>query len=307
MKEDEIEDATEALHPWSAGMDALPLEAVIRLVWDDHRGVMDAIGAALPQIASLTRVYAETYRAGGRIFYVGAGTSGRLGLLDAAELPPTFGIPKDRVQAIIAGGEAAVTQANEAAEDNKVAGKKAIIARGIGQEDLVIAVSASGQTPFVLGAMAEARARGAKTAGITNNFGTVLEQLVEYPIVIATGPELIAGSTRLKAGTAQKIVLNMLSTVAMIQLGKVYDGFMVDLRVTNRKLHRRAERMLTHLTGERPERIREVLVEADWRVKPALVMLKGGVSYEEAVQLLQKREDSLRKALAELDKRGSGL
>lgn len=302
-RQDEAERATEALHPLSAGLDVLPVEEVLNLFLNDHRGVIKAISAALPQIAAVARVYAETYRLGGRIFYVGAGTSGRLGVLDAVELPPTFGIPADRVRAILAGGKSALIQAVETAEDDEAAGRVEIAKHAVGSKDLVIGVSASGETPFVLGAIAEARARKAKTAGITNSTGTVLEHIVELPIVVPTGPELIAGSTRLKAGTAQKIVLNMLSTAAMVQLGKVYDGFMVDLQVTNEKLRRRAVRMLIHLTGEQPERIQEVLTKANWRVKPALLMLKAGMEYKEALQLLRKHGDSLRKVLAELGRR----
>jgi len=291
---------TEEPHPLSVGLDLLPAEKILELFLDDHRSVIKAIEDALPKIAILAKVYASTYRNAGRIFYVGAGTSGRLALLDAVELPPTFGIMSHRVQAIIAGGKSAMYKAIEAAEDDKVAGRLEIAKRAVGPKDLVIGVSASGETPFVLGAIEEAHARGAKTAGIINNPNTTLERKVHFPIIVPTGPELIAGSTRLKAGTAQKIVLNMLSTTAMILLGKVYDGFMIDLRATNEKLRRRAMRILNSLTGEQPERIRQVLIQTNWQVKPAVLMLKANLNYSEAMQLLEKYDGSLRKALTEL-------
>lgn len=285
-------------------LDILPVERVLEIFLEDHRKVIEAIRNALPSIAKAVEAYAEVYRSGGRIFYVGAGTSGRLGVLDAAELPPTFDVPGHRVSAVIAGGEGAITRAFEAAEDDEQAGRGEIAKRNVRAGDLVIGISASGETPFVIGAITEARSRSAKTVGIMNNPNTSLERMVDFPIVILTGPELVAGSTRLKAGTAQKIVLNMLSTAAMIQLGKVYKGFMVDLRATNRKLRRRAERMVAYLTGARLDSVRRVLEKTDWRVKPAVLMIKGGVELREALEILERNGDSLRKALHEVEHSG---
>ncbi len=303
MKKKHGELQTEAVHPLAVNLDALPVERVLEIFLEDHHKVMGAIRDALPIIAKVAEAYAEAYRLGGRIFYVGAGTSGRLGVLDAVELPPTFGVPSYRISAIIAGGERALTRALEAAEDDEHAGRWEIAKRNVQPGDLVIGISASGETPFVIGAIAEARARDAKTVGITNNSGTSLERMVDFPIVILTGPELVAGSTRLKAGTAQKIVLNMLSTAAMIHLGKVYKGYMVDLRVTNQKLRRRAERMVIRLTGARLDLVRRVLEKTGWRVKPAILMIKAGIEPEEALEILKRNGDSLRKALREVERR----
>lgn len=288
--------STEAVHPLSTGLDRLPVEELVRLLCEEQQRAVAAIDIALPQIVALARAYADTYRSGGRIFYIGAGTSGRLALLDAVELPPTFGIPSDRVQTIFAG--------DEAAEDDESAGRQAIRTKQAGAGDLVIGISASGETRFVLAAIAEARTCGAATAAITNNIDTALERAVDFPIVVSTGPELIAGSTRLKAGTAQKAVLNLLSTAAVVSLGKAYDGFMIDLQVTNDKLKRRAKKMLAALSGENPERIQQVLSETGWRVKPALLMLKAEISCEEAEQLLLNCGHSLREALRQLHREG---
>lgn len=284
--------STEAVHPLNTGLDRLPVEELVRLLCEEQQRAVATIDTALSQIVALARAYANTYRNGGRIFYVGAGTSGRLGILDAVELPPTFGIPSDRVQTILAG--------DEAAEDDESAGRQAISTKQVGTGDLVIGISASGETRFVLAAIAEARACGAATAAITNNIDTALERAVDLSIVVVTGPELIAGSTRLKAGTVQKAVLNLLSTAVMVSLGKVYDGFMIDLQASNSKLKRRAERMLAALSGESTERVREALMKTGWRAKPALLMLKAEISCEEAEQLLLNCGDSPREALRQL-------
>jgi len=292
--------STEGIHPQSDGLDTLPVEELVRLLLEEQQHAVTAITLAAPQIVTLTRAYAETYRSSGRIFYVGAGTSGRLSLLDAVELSPTFGIPSDRVQVLLAEEETAPGTAMEAAEDDESAGREAIRTKHVRASDLVIGISASGETRFVLAAMAEARACGATTAAVTNNVDTALERAVDLPIVVATGPELIAGSTRLKAGTVQKIVLNLLSTAAMVSLGKVYDGFMIDLQVTNNKLKRRAEKMLVALSGESTERVREALIRTGWQVKSALLILKAEITCKEAEQLLQGSRDSLREALQQL-------
>ena len=240
---------TEALHPKSAGLDVKPLEEVVALLWQDQLEAVKVVEEALRQIAAAAKLFAQTLRKEGRVFYVGAGTSGRLGVLDAVELPPTFSIEPARVQTILAGGERAFTQALEEGEDDYEAGREAVRARRVKSSDLVIGISASGSTPFVLGAISEAHSRGAKTVGITSNSGSPLESVVDLPIVVPTGPELVAGSTRLKAGTAQKVVLNLISTAAMIALGKVYEGLMVEVKATNEKLRKRAERIVARLHG----------------------------------------------------------
>jgi|Deesub1362A_J573_1020465.scaffolds.fasta_scaffold02722_7 N-acetylmuramic acid 6-phosphate etherase len=292
---------TEELHPRSKDLEAKPLQEMVSLLWEDQLTGLAQLKKALPQLALVAAAFADAIRAGGRVIYVGAGTSGRLGLLDAVELPSTFGLAPEQVQAIMAGGGRAATEAVEETEDDLVAGGEAIRARKVGPSDLVIGVSASGRTPFVLGAISEAHSRGAKTVGITNNSGSPLGKAVDLPIVVPTGPELVAGSTRLKAGTAQKVVLNLISTVAMIALGKVYEGLMVEVKATNEKLKARAERIVAWLTEASPERVKGALAEAEWQVKPAVLMLKGDISYRKAEELLKECGGSLRAALGKVE------
>ena len=296
-------ESTEGLHPRAEGLDSAPPEEVVRILWQDQVEGVQKVEEALEQIASAAGLYASVLQGGGRVFYVGAGTSGRLGVLDAVELPPTFGIDPTRVQTILAGGERAFTQALEEGEDDYEAGREAVRARRVTSSDLVIGISASGSTPFVLGAISEAHSRGAKTVGITNNSGSPLESAVDLPIVVLTGPELVAGSTRLKAGTAQKVVLNLISTAAMIALGKVYEGLMVEVKATNEKLRKRAERIVSRVTHVSLEEARTVLVRSEWQVKPAVLMVKGGIGYREAVELLQECGGVLREALHRLERR----
>lgn len=297
------EGDTEALHPKSVGLDIKPPEEVVELLWRGQLEAVKVVEGALGQIAAVAKLFAQALRKGGRVFYVGAGTSGRLGVLDAVELPSTFGIDLTRVQAFLAGGEQAFSQAHEEHEDDYEAGRVKIASKAIGPADLVIGITASGRTPFVLGAISEAHSRGAKTVGITNNPGSPLEKAVDLPIVVPTGPELVAGSTRLKAGTAQKVVLNLLSTAAMIVLGKVYEGLMVEVKATNEKLKARAERIVSRLTHVSLEEARTVLVRSEWQVKPAVLMIKGGIGYREAVELLQECGGVLREALRRLERR----
>jgi len=298
---DKEPQSTEDVHLLSAGLDTLPIEEVLRRIHEDNARAIDSVQSAIPQIAAVVHAYATTYKKGGRVFYVGAGTSGRLGFVDAVELPATFGIAPDRVQVIFPGDIAEASAEIDSREDDAAAGHRAVMERDVGSKDLAIGITASGETPFVIGAIQEAKARGATTAGITNNGGTTLEELVDLPIVVATGPELIAGSTRLKAGTVQKVVLNMLSTAAMISLGKVYDGFMVGLRANNEKLRRRAVRTLTALTGQETDVVEHTLAAADYEVDTALVMLTGNITHDEAKRLLQKYQGNVRRILETLE------
>ncbi|HDJ30267.1 MAG TPA: N-acetylmuramic acid 6-phosphate etherase, partial [Candidatus Acetothermia bacterium] len=227
-------------------------------------------------------------------------TSGRLGVVDAVECPPTFGVPPERIQGILAGGMNAFFKAEESYEDDRDGGRRLIEERTMSEKDLIVGISASGETPFVLGLIEAAKQRSIKTVGITNNPQSTLARLVEIPIVVVVGPEVIAGSTRMKAGTAQKLVLNMLSTTAMVKLGKVYDHFMIDLQASNSKLRRRAEEMVRTLTGEDPKLVKQTLTQANYAVKPALIMLKGKVSYEKAKKLLERHHGVVREALKDL-------
>ena len=289
--------STEDTHPLSAGLDTLAADEVLRRIQADNVRALDSVCDAIPQIAAVVHAYAAVYKEGGRVFYVGAGTSGRLGFVDAAELPATFGIPSDRVQLIFPGDIADASAEVDSREDDVATGRRAVAERDVGPKDLAIGISASGETPFVIGAIQEAKARGAIAAGITNNPGTTLERLVDLPIVVATGPELIAGSTRLKAGTVQKVILNMLSTAAMVSLGKVYDGFMVGLRANNAKLRQRAMRTIMAITDRDAATVERTLAAADYEVDTALVMLKGNIPYTEAKKLLQQHRGNVRKTL----------
>lgn len=248
---------------------------------------MRAVARALPQLEPLAAAFAAALRGQGRVLYVGAGTSGRLGALDAAELPPTFGISPSRVRALVAGGARALRGAVEGAEDDAAAGAQAIRRARVDRGDLVIGLSASGRTPFVHGALREARRRGARTALVTSNPGAAAP--VDLRVVLDTGPELLAGSTRLKAGTATKMALNAVSTAALMSLGKVYAGRMVDVRPTNRKLRARALEMVEELTGLSAAAARRLLADAGGSPKVALAMHLGGRSRREAESALAER------------------
>ena len=299
-EQDEKIQSVEQLHSSHIELDCQPIKAVIQLMCKEQALAIDIAERSVSQIVAATSAYIRAMERNGRVFYVGAGTSGRLGFVDAAELPTTFGIAPDRVQVIFPGDIADASAEVDSREDDATAGRDAVVKRNLGSNDLAIGITASGETPFVIGAIQEAKRRGATTAGIVNNEETTLEKLVDLPIVIPTGPELIAGSTRLKAGTVQKVVLNMLSTAAMVSLGKVYDGFMIGLRANNEKLRRRAVQTLTALTGQEPDVIKDTLAAADYEVDTALVMLKGSVPCREARKLLQHHQGNVRKTLEAL-------
>jgi N-acetylmuramic acid 6-phosphate etherase len=255
--------------------------------------------AVSKELASITRAVeavAKSIEQGGRLIYVGAGTSGRLAALDAAECPPTFGVPSRLVQAVIAGGRRALTRAAEGVEDSTSRGARDLAARKIGARDVVIGVSASGTTPYVLGALRFARARGAKTVLLTSNRNSPARRAAQIIIAPQTGPEVIAGSTRMKAGTAQKLILNMLSTAAMIRLGRVYNNWMVDLSMTNEKLRSRGLRILEEATGAGAAEARRALAQSG-SIRIALMMLKSGTSASEARRNLRRAGGNLWHAL----------
>ncbi len=275
--------STESLDPATSGIDQLDDVALARSLVEAQRGAVDAAASAAPEIAQATRLVVHAIEAGRRVVLVGAGTSGRLAVLDAAELPPTYGLDPDRFQARIAGGDTALRRAVEGAEDDPDAGARAVADVGIG--DVVIGVSASGGAPFVRAALAAARARGARTVGIVNAPGAPLAREAEIGIVAATGAEPIQGSTRMRAGTAQKLVLNAISTGAMIRLGKTYGNRMVDVVATNAKLRARSERLVRDLAGDVDAR--GLLDAAGGRVKIAIVMARRGVDRVQAERLLE--------------------
>jgi N-acetylmuramic acid 6-phosphate etherase len=288
--------ATEAINARSAGLDTMPTPELIELLAAEHRAAVDAVLAASSALATAVDGIVLRLRDGGRLHYVGAGSSGRIGALDAAEMPPTFGTAPELVCAHIAGGNAALTRAVEGAEDDGAAGSASIEAC-VRSRDAVVGLSASGGAPFVVGAIERARAIGAFTVGIASVDGSALAGAAELPIVLATGAEALAGSTRLKAGTAQKIALNTLSTAVMVRLGKVYDNLMVDVVAGNAKLRSRALRLVRHLTGVDDARAHELLAQSGGRVKVAVLMARRNLGAQKAVELLERHRGSLRAAL----------
>lgn len=261
---------------------------IVRIIQEQDALVPAAVAAQAERIAHAVEEIAERLRHGGRLFYAGAGTSGRMAMLDASELPPTYGIPPSMVQVLMAGGERAYFEAVEGAEDDESAAIDAVAAL-VTSDDAVVGIAASGTTPYTVAAVRKANMLGALTAGITNVAGSPLAQHVDIPIVVETGPEVIMGSTRMKSGTAQKLVLNQLSTAVMVRLGRVYSNLMIDMPATNEKLRNRAVRMVELAAGVTRPMAVQALRDADGNVKVATVMAKKKVGAEEARALLQSR------------------
>jgi N-acetylmuramic acid 6-phosphate etherase len=287
---------TERDDPATAGLDRLETPALLELLVADQRAAVEAVMTQLPALARVVDAVTARLQRGGRLHYVGAGTSGRLATLDAAEMPPTFGTTHATVCAHIAGGAAALTHAVEGAEDNRAAGE-AEVAEHVTAHDAVIGISASGTAAFVVGAVARARELGAYTAALVSVHDSPLARAAETAVVMPTGAEALAGSTRLKAGTAQKVALNALSTAVMVRLGKVHGNLMVNVVATNQKLHARALRLVRLLTGIDDARARELLAQAGGRVKVAVVMQRRGVDAERARTMLALHGDTLRPLL----------
>jgi N-acetylmuramic acid 6-phosphate etherase len=290
---------TEQINPASLAIDKAPVRDIIELVINEDRKVIAAVQKEKEKIAHGVEIIAQSLRKGGRVIFIGAGTSGRLGVVEAAEMPPTFGTPPRVVQAIMAGGQGAVFQAKEGVEDNYEEGGRSIGRLRLSNRDVVIGVSASGITPFVRGGLTRARKAGAKIIFVTCWPGSELQNFVDLIIAPSVGPEIIAGSTRLKAGTATKMVLNMLTTVAMIKWGKTYGNLMVDVRTGSEKLKDRAKRILGVVTGLEPAAAETLLKRAKWNVKAAIVMEKAGLSLPQAMKRLRKADNSVREAIGE--------
>jgi N-acetylmuramic acid 6-phosphate etherase len=293
---------TEQTNPRSAQIDGLSSIEIVDLVNSEDRIVAEAVSQEREQIARAMDLVVDAFRAGGRLIYVGSGTSGRLGVLDAAEMPPTFGTDPDMTQGIIAGGYEALVRACEGAEDHPERGAEAINERGVGPNDFVMGIATSGTTPFVHGALARARELGART-GFLLCTHPPSELLDTHDVVIAplVGPEVITGSTRMKAGTATKLVLNTITTGAMVRLGKVYGNLMVDLQVTCEKLRDRGERILSNTLAVDRDRAAALLAAAGGHVKTAVVMGKKEVDAERARELLAEAEGSLVRVVGKLE------
>jgi N-acetylmuramic acid 6-phosphate etherase len=290
---------TEAINPVSLAVDKTPVRDIVDMVVNEDRKVINAVHKEKERIAHGVEIVTQSLRKGGRVIFVGAGTSGRLGVVEASEMPPTFGTSPTLVQAIMAGGQEAVFRAKEGVEDNYEEGARSIARLRLGRKDVVIGVSASGMTPFVRGGLTRARKAGAKIIFVTCWPGSELQNFVDLQIAPAVGPEIIAGSTRLKAGTATKMVLNMLTTISMIKLGKTYGNLMVDVQTGSEKLKDRARRILAIVTGIDYDEADALLRRAKWNVKAAIVMQKANLTLPQALKRLRKADDSVREAIGE--------
>ena len=290
--------ATEARNPRSAHIDELDTLELVRLINLEDCAVAPAVGQALAPIAAAVDAIAAAFLQGGRLVYMGAGTSGRLGVLDASECPPTYGVEEGQVAALIAGGKEAIFRAKEGAEDDPGLGRADLEAIGFTNKDVLVGIAASGRTPYVLGGLHYARELGATTASVDCTPGSAIAAAADINISVLPGPEVVTGSTRMKAGTAQKLVLNMLSTGAMIRTGKVYGNLMVDLRATNQKLRDRARRIVSEAAGVSDEAAQHALDEAQGHAKTAICALLTGLAAPEARKLLEEHDGLLARAVA---------
>ncbi|WP_214102888.1 N-acetylmuramic acid 6-phosphate etherase [Acrocarpospora catenulata] len=288
---------TEQSDPRHRRIDLLPTEEIARRMNAADATVPGAVATAIPAISAAIDAIVARLADGGRLLYVGAGTSGRLAVLDASECPPTYGTDPGLVVGVIAGGAAALTHAVEGAEDDAEAGVAAVRAEAVGPRDAVVGISASGQAPFVVAAVTEARRLGALTAGLSCNTGTPLSAAAEHAIEVVVGPEIVTGSTRLKAGTAQKLVLNMISTIAMIRSGRTYGNHMIEMATTNSKLADRAARMVSDITGTDLRTARDTLEAAGLELKTAVVMIERELPADRARALLAAASGRLATAL----------
>src|SRR5215471_9707547 len=294
---------TEARNPASRAIDTLPIRGIVQLMTRDVRHAFDAVERQKGAIGRGVQLLVDALQSHGRIVLVGAGTSGRLGVLEAAEMPPTFGVRPRTVVGIMAGGRSAVHRAKEGVEDDRAAGDRALARLRPRKDDVVIGVSASGVTPFVQGALTRARRAGTHVMGITCSPGSGMRELVDALVELNVGPEVIAGSTRLKAGTATKIALNLLTTSAMIRVGKTYGNLMVDVQANSAKLRDRGTRIVSAITGLGYVESRRLLRRAKWNVKTAIIMHKRRLTYGDAQIRLRAAGDSIRRALVTTEER----
>lgn len=289
---------SETRNPATMGLDEMSTLEMVSCFNREDRKVPEAIEKVLPAIAQAVDLAATALKAGGRLIYLGAGTSGRLGVLDASECPPTFGVPHGRVVGLIAGGPGALLKAVEGAEDDAALGEADLKALALTATDMVVGLAASGRTPYVIGALRYARQMGCPTAAISCNPGSPIAHEAQVAISPVVGPEALTGSTRMKSGTAQKLVLNMLSTGAMVKLGKVYQNLMVDVKATNVKLVDRACRIVVEATGAERSQAEAALTQTGFEVKPAILMILAGIDADDAQCRLQQHDGYLRAALA---------
>ncbi|AKG70302.1 N-acetylmuramic acid 6-phosphate etherase [Serratia fonticola] len=288
---------TESRNPASSQIDTLPTLDMLAVINSEDQKVPLAVAATLPEIARVVDLVVEAFANGGRLIYCGAGTSGRLGILDASECPPTYGTPREQVVGLIAGGHAAILQAVENAEDSPQMGEQDLRNLDFNARDVLVGIAASGRTPYVLGAIAYARSVGATAVAISCNPNSEMGQAADIAIEPVVGPEVVTGSSRMKAGTAQKLILNMITTGAMIRSGKVYSNLMVDVEATNAKLIQRQVNIVVEATECSPEEAEEALNQCQRHCKTAIVMILGGLSAPEASAVLSKNKGFIRQAL----------
>ncbi|MGF9910881.1 N-acetylmuramic acid 6-phosphate etherase [Brevibacillus porteri] len=292
---------TEEKNESSSDLDQLSARGIVQMMNDEDKKVPYAVERVLDQVSDAVEVITHALEKGGRLFYFGAGTSGRLGILDASECPPTFGTQPELVQGVIAGGPSAMVRAVEGAEDSFELGQEDVHKYGVTKKDVVVGIAASGRTPYVLGVLAEAQKIEAKTIAVSCNKPSYINKGVNVAINVVVGPEVLTGSTRLKAGTAQKLVLNMLTTATMIRLGKVYGNLMVSVQATNLKLKERVKRIIMEVTGASYEEAEQLADQADGDAKTAIIMKLTGSSREEATRLLNVTNGRIREAIQQLD------
>lgn len=298
--------ATEGINEETRYIDRCSTEEMVAMINRQDALVAGAVAAEQVHIAQAVDLIYPCLKEGGRLIYLGAGTSGRLGVLDASECPPTFGVPQEMVQGYIAGGDAALRHPVEGCEDDKGEGEKLVTKLGVGETDAVVGITASGSAPYVLAAMRRAKELGGITIGVCTNAHSKLEEICDVTIAPLVGPEVISGSTRMKSGTAQKMVLNMLTTCSMVKLGKVYGNLMVDLKASNQKLEDRARRLIIHATGVGPDRAGQMLVAADGHTKLAILMIKSGLDAADARSILERCDGRLEQAIREAERGGAG-
>ncbi|MCC3356343.1 N-acetylmuramic acid 6-phosphate etherase [Bacillus sp. REN16] len=288
---------TEMRNKHSGHIDNMSTMDILKTINNEDKTVAYRVEDVLPEVEAAVELVYQSLSQGGKLFYIGAGTSGRIGILDAVECPPTYSTPPDLVQAIIAGGNNAFIQAVEGAEDNIHLGATDLEERNLTHIDVVIGIAASGRTPYVIGALQYAKQIGAKTVSLSSNKNSKISQHADIAIEVETGPEVVTGSTRMKAATAHKLILNMITTSTMIKVGKVYENLMVDLKVSNIKLQERAKNIVSTITNVPYSKAEEVLEITNYEVKPAIVMIRAGVSFEEAKKHIHSANGFVRKAI----------
>ena len=288
---------TEQVNDRSVDIETQSIGQILHYMNDENRTVTDAIERCIPSIEKVTAAVVQAFEKGGRLIYLGAGTSGRLGVLDASECPPTFGVSPDMVVGVIAGGDYALRHAIEGAEDDETIAQEQLKQLGLVKEDVVVGISASGRTPYVVAGLSYAKEVGCYTGAISNSPNAVISNVADIGIEAITGPEVVTGSTRMKAGTAQKLILNMITTAAMIRVGKIFKGYMVDVQPTNQKLKQRATNILSKITGFSQEEARAHLEKNDFDLKVAIISQIHHISAKEAEQLLQANQMIIVKAM----------